>query len=124
MIATIVCGLVIIVCIVILILHLNDVTYYVNEDAILLLSIVSLLILSTSLILGYVHNGSKEECESEKNTIIFLLEQKPDKYSIELAEKYNRKEHIGNNYWCRFTLKEEDTIDIYSYLIEYGKESK
>lgn len=116
MIATIVCGLVFIVCIVILILQLNDVIYYVNDDVILLLSVVSLLILSTSLICGYIPNGSKEKCELEKNTIIFLLEQKPDENSIKLAEDYNRVEHIGNNYWCRFTLREEDLIDIKSYL--------
>lgn len=118
MIATIVCGLIMIACIVVIILDLTDVIYYVNGEVISVLFVASLLVLASSLIYGYVHNGSKEERESERNAIIFLLEQKPDEYSIELAEKYNGKEHLGNNYWCRFTLREENTIDIYSYLIK------
>ena len=122
MIATIVCGLIMIVCIVVIILDLTDIIYYANDEVASVVFIVSLFVLFTSLVYGYVSTDSKEERESEKNTIIFLLEQKPDKYSIELAEKYNEKEHLGNNYWCRFTLREEDTIDIYSYLIAYGKE--
>lgn len=112
MIATIVCGLVIIVCIVILILNFTDVIYYTNDVVMKLLLFVSSLILSISLIYGYAYNSS----ELEKKTIIYLLETNLNEYSVDLAERYNRAEHFGNNYWCRFTLREENLIDINSYL--------
>lgn len=118
MIATIVCGLVIIVCIVILLLNFTNVIYYKYENAVVmkLLLALSLFILIISLIYGYVHDGSKEEHESERKTIVYLLETNLNEYTISLAERYNEAELFGNNYWCRFTLREENLIDIKSYL--------
>lgn len=116
MIATIVCGLVIIVCIVILILDSTDVIFILRTEIPFLISFASLIILIFSLLIGYVNWGSKEECELEKKTIIYLLETNLNEYSVDLAKKYNRAERSGNNYWCRFTLREENLIDINSYL--------
>lgn len=116
MIATIVCGLVIIVCIVILILDFTDVIWLVRTEIPFWMSVFSLMILIFSLLLGYKGWGSKEECELEKKTIIYLLETNLNEYSVDLAERYNRAEHFGNNYWCRFTLREDNLIDINSYL--------
>lgn len=116
MIATIVCGLVIIVCIVILILDFTDVIWLIRTEIPFWRSVASLMILIFSLLIGYKSWGSKEECELEKKTIIYLLETNLNEYSIDLAERYNRAEHFGNNYWCRFTLREDNLIDINSYL--------
>lgn len=124
MVATIVCGLVIIVCIVILILDFTDIIWLVRTEIPFYALVASLMILILSLLIGYKNWGSKEECELEKKTIIYLLETNLNEYSVGLAEDYNRAEHLSNNYWCRFTLREEDLIDIKSYLHNDKEENK
>ncbi len=64
-----------------------------------------------SMIFGYSHSHS-----TKKEVIIYLLEKEVTKENIDLAEKYNAEEHRGNNYWCRFALRDEDLIDIDYYL--------
>lgn len=68
--------------------------------------------LTAMLLNGYAgpfHHISKEQ-------IVYLLENNPNEETIELAKEYNCDEHMYNNYWCRFTIKDEDLIDIDYYL--------
>ena len=73
------------------------------------------VILATSLINGYMdHHG-----DARKEDIEQALRMMPDNpYIIEMAEEWNSDEKHGNNLWCRFTLKDEDLIDIYQILLE------
>ncbi len=116
MIATIICSILILIVICFTIVKrykkdiFTDFPFLVFASSILVTFFVGFLIIS--LMVGYCtpsHNYNKE-------TIIYLLENDFSKENIELANNYNGKEHYGNNYWCRFTLRNEDLIDIEYYL--------
>ena len=114
MIATIICGCLIILGCVFLFLAVK----YDAEDiwnAILIFLVVSnSIILLGSILSGYTFEPNLQE----KHAIETLLEVDPNLYNIEKAKEYNKDVQFGNNLWCRFTIEDrsEYIIDIDSYL--------
>ena len=66
------------------------------------------IILSVSLLSGYKKTDNKEE-------ILYKLQYEYSNETVKEVEKYNSNVYFGNNYWCRFSLKNEDLIDIDYY---------
>ena len=84
--------------------------------ALFLGTLAASLLTGITLFWGYAklsHSFTKEE-------IIEVIEAVPS-VGIELAYDYNHSEHAFNNYFFRFTLREEDLIDIDFYLEEMKK---
>ncbi len=132
MIATIVCGLIIIFCIVGIAIMAYQWFESLYDDgsfsgiicAFLCVIGVGIIFLVLSLMIGYYNVDSDAKREFEKNEIVKMLEEGPNEYNVGLAEEHNKKEKQGNNYWCRFTLREEYLIDIKSYLYNGNKGDK
>ncbi len=124
MIATILFILILIVCTIIVILDSIGKIHVDDYFGLGLAMIFGCIFFLACIFSGYIPELQKEDIELEKDEIIYLLEEQPSQYSIELAQKYNRQEKNGNNYWCRFTLREEDLIDINACLLKNKKESK
>lgn len=74
-------------------------------------------LLSVSLIFGYTDYGNREE-------IIYKLQYEYSDETITDAENYNFRVKFGNNYWCRFSLRNEDLIDIDYYKNEAALKTK
>lgn len=77
---------------------------------------VSVLICVISLVCGYCepyHEQTKQRIiDSYTHQVTTAREFVND------AEKYNHEEQEYNNYWCRFTLRTPDLIDIDYYILE------
>lgn len=132
MIATIVCGLVIIVCIVAIVVGYfgwsacpSNENWYVTICASLCIMWKVSICLVISLTQGYYNVDSDAKREFEKNKIVEMLEECPNDYNtIILAKEHNYNEKNGNNYWCRFRLRKEYLIDIRLYLYNGNKGDK
>lgn len=114
MIATIVFGIAIIFGI-ILIVWVEKEGYEDNTILVgLAMVFVSGGLLALSLCIGYLpaHSISREE-------VVQALGTTPNSATIRMAEQWNDDEKRGNNYWCRFSLREENPIDINQILIDY-----
>lgn len=108
MIATIVGSILITLAIIGLIIeHYDDETVFLAFGLII---IISVTIISLSLLMGKPHHSFSRQY------IEYLLENDLSKENLTLAEHYNIEEHTGNNYWCRFTLRDENLIDIDYYI--------
>ena len=70
------------------------------------------VILSLSLLFGY------KKLPNNKEEIICKLQYEYSDKAIKEAENYNSEVKFGNNYWCRFSLRNEDLIDIDYYKNE------
>ena len=92
--------------------HDDDVVGYAMGAALI---VVAGFVIALSLVVGYgdCHHYSREE-------VVYLLKTTPNEATIDLAKEWNKEEHAGNNLWCRFTIREENPIDIYGILIEYN----
>lgn len=110
MIATIVCSIVIVLLIIFTIIASKKCDFFftgLNIGSIF--ATIVLLIVS----LGF---GQQPKHSLNKQTIEYLLETDLCKENLTLAENYNEEEHRGNNYWCRFKLRDEDLINIDYYI--------
>lgn len=79
---------------------------------------VALMIIS--LVTGYT--GPKHDFTREE--VVQALKDNPNSVTIEQARKWNREEQSGNNYFFRFTLRDENLINIDQILLEYVPEDK
>lgn len=116
MIATIICGILILLCIAGLIIFIDE-----EKMTLAILGVITTLVMILAVSLGIGRSISKDNTEKyflEKEHIEYMLENKPDLYIIEQAKSYNHKIQIGNNNWCRFTIEDRSAylIDIDSYL--------
>lgn len=114
MIATIVCGTLIILSFILFLLAIKYDADGIGKFILLLLLISSSCVLIGSLLSGYTFEPNLQE----KQAIETLLEVDPNLYNIEKAKEYNKDIQFGNNLWCRFTLEDrsEYIIDIDIYL--------
>jgi len=116
MIATIICGVLILLCIA------GIIIFFDNEKITRLsLGVITVLVMILAVALGTGRSISKVNTEKyflEKEHIEYMLENKPDLYIIEQAKSYNHKIQIGNNYWCRFNIEDRSAylIDIEKYI--------
>lgn len=77
---------------------------------------LSVLVCIVSLCCGYCetsHTYSKERIVNS-----YTHEVTTTREFVNDAEKYNHEEQEYNNYWCRFTLRTPDLIDIDYYIFE------
>ena len=70
------------------------------------------IILFVSLFFGY------KKVPNKKEEIVYKLQYEYSDETIKEAEDYNSEVKFGNNYWCRFSLRNEDLIDIDYYKNE------
>ena len=84
------------------------------------LAVSSVLIVSFLLVMGY----SEPKHEFTKEEVVQTLRDNPNPVTIKLAREWNEEEHEYNNYFYRFTLRDEDSIDIDQILIECASEDK
>lgn len=112
MIATIICGAVLLVLITLALINTIEDGFWSD-----FFGGIGALILCVGLVLGFfLYLGySKPYHEYTKEQIIQVLETTPS-VGVKLAKDWNRMEHQDNNYFFRFTLREEDLIDIDYYL--------
>jgi len=114
MIATIVGSIVVLLCIgVIIVFHKEAYSGNVLGFG-FGISIAAIFIAAMSITAGY----APRESTYTKEQICLLLRHSLSTETIKLAENYNENLEFGNNYWCRFTLRDlsEDRIDIDYYL--------
>lgn len=121
MIATIVFGLLVIIGIVFLVLtgfeHDKKPILYELGAGMLFVAIV---IEAISLVFGY--GITKKDLPLDRDSIVILLENNPyDANALKMAKEYNDKISTGNNYWCRFSLKDIEEINI-NYYLDQAKE--
>lgn len=114
MIATIICG-----CLIILSCVLIFLTVKYDAEDILGVILIFLLVSNSIVLMGSLLSGySFEPNLQEKHAIETLLEVDPNLYNIEKAKEYNKDVQFGNNLWCRFTIEDRSDylIDIDIYL--------
>lgn len=108
MIATIVCGLFLILAIVLIILSV------INFGEPLVIGFVlggaTLLILAVSLCNGYIPYHS--DILKKKEDLIVLYQNCPCKSHIRDIIYHNNKVENGNNLWCRFTIEDRSEYKI------------
>ena len=122
MIVTIVLGILILVCIIVIIKILTTASLSTDAMDFIPICVVFILVCGGALTLcltsGESIKKSSYDYFEEKSQIEYLLENSPNMYVIKLAEKYNSKVQNGNDYWCRFTIENRDEylIDIDTFI--------
>lgn len=111
MIATIICGLILLLGIVLSIIAIKERDETVGTASAILITI-SIGISSISLCFGYI---DQTPSNLEREDLIENFKRCPCDYHYEQIEKWNEHIEIGNNYWCRFKLRDTDlyTIKVY-----------
>lgn len=112
MINIIICFVLYIIGLTLTILTQKDILDKTGEFMYMLLMMLSLLMAFGTVMIGYGNNHIYK-----KEYIISLLEEEVNLDHINMAIRWNKEEKMSNNYWFRFTLKEEELIDINYYLI-------
>ena len=118
MIAVIISIILVIVGVVVIIY--NHVNYSITSGLGLLCITVAFWISLTALIIGQsIYKQDNTKLLMEKQTIEYVLENKPDYYIFEKAKEYNHEVNNGNNYFCRFNIEDrsEFEINIGKYLV-------